>query len=337
MKRLLAGVSIAIVALAGCLGGDQGPALDIENPAPASHVAVLLETVSGGLRLSAQGEPGSFLVLHAPWTTPVSELELDVDVTARTTSEGEHSVFYWPPDLTYEKDEGYSWGHGYPFVEKYLDFPDGPWEQTDAFGWSASFSGGAFAGISVAMASDVAWELDIELAVDPPLDAARIQFITGNGTTFGSGASRSIQLIDGGGPVNEVSYAADIQGPGWTHVETQRGLIQPTGLRSYDFELANGHQVSGIAIKRGYYVPFVMGSAASANWVDFVGSLRDQEGSLRAEVLYAEATAALDIGHVHIPLASDALPGLDYEGANYHGSTWPFPAEWPPGVTYQRR
>lgn len=108
---------------------------------------------------------------------------------------------------------------------------------------------------------------------------------------------------------------------GWNHVAIAELGLQPDGVREISITFPNGRHVdeSGSTTGADGYLIGAWGSDMHSSW----GVLDDDAGRLQASLLAVEASAAVDLVGIHIPIQPTQWPVAlqfgDYAHANVYG------------------
>ncbi len=336
MRVLLA---VSLLVLAGCVDSpefrDEPEPVQAEPdtpPAPASMNVTAPEAPgngTGGFRLSAEGEAGTWLVAYHPFPTRDTGVgfgySIDVDASGET--------FWIPPSVTVmDGREGEymleEWGPFTPFEERFVHLD----------GLTTSRGGGmgighylTLHGVFVAIASSGGWSLDVEVIWDDEGTVTEPGYVaSGDGFEVLTGSDSTVPVP--GGPADIISFEWPVQA-GWNHLELLDWKIEPDGVRQYDVTFANGYNVAGTGTQTGYWT-HVVGSASSGGWMDYAGAMFDDDGTVSGEVTYVQVAALMEPVLAHLP--GIQLP-TNMTGDGYWGSTWPFhdlpdptgPPMWP--------
>lgn len=315
----LAGAIGVVLLIAGCTAPSPPPAdVDAAAPTPPSAVrtSIRSENASSEFAIDADGDAGSWIVIHLPFHTVWDNGGYAVTFDAVADAEAGSGAFLWPLSMTQKEGDGWTAGRLPVFYEHLLTFDaDQTWSERTGIGFSSS---SGYSGMVFAFAAQAPWTLSLNVELDGNTFANHT-ILRGDNATFAHGGQSLVPVPDSG-PVNQVTFAATSPGPGWSHLELLRQRLQPDGVSQIDLQLANGDEASELGTQDGYHL-VVLGSASGGH-LDALGSLTDVAGSISAEATFARGDLAMEFGYVHIPFTPDQLPGL--APGFYAGSTWPF-------------
>lgn len=318
-------VTLLAVGLAGCIQPGDGGTVSGEGAEP--HGDADWRTMS----INMTGEPGEWLFFYHPLPEPVDEVAYDLDVQVRASGDRDApaALFTSRPSLVLDWDStdhlDYRMSHvfeaqGPLFVAR--DGGDLGFDRSGSF--SAGVGGGVWTGFSFIVGSNVAWQAQVEIVLqDASGGSVGPSFVSrGEGVSVMADYERSIGVADGA-LVGQVEWDAQIDEPGWTHIQYDYDALQPIGVREYEFRFPGGDSISGTGQITGYYVPMLGGSASSGGWLDYCATVTSMDGSAASHMTYAQAQSRLEVAGVHLPMNESALPD-SFGPVGYCQSGWPF-------------